>query len=155
MLSNLYALKQKCNREDTFFDKVHVMGVELVEGHVSLSCYWATQPKPGKIKYLGKTLQTWSFLASDGAHFRAACSCIQNAINWVQSEAQESIFSDLQAVEDSLTMFRLEEIKVPNSRSARKRVGNGRVSKGSTTISKVTRNTSLPDLQRSEWYRGC
>ena len=47
MLSNLYALKQKYGREETF-NKVHAMGVEVFDSCVQLSCYWATSRKAVK-----------------------------------------------------------------------------------------------------------
>ena len=113
MLSNLYALKKKCKREEAFFDKVHVMEVEFFEGCVSLSCYWATRPGPGQVKYFGKTLETWCLLSSSGTHYKEARSCIRNAIDWVRSEAQEWIYSDLQAIEDILIGVPLADLLQP------------------------------------------
>ena len=94
MLSNLYALKQMCKREESFFDKVHAMAVEIFDGSIQLSCYWATRSEKGQVRYLGESIETWSLLESSGRSYREACRCIHNAIEWVQSEAQEWIRSD-------------------------------------------------------------
>ena len=133
MLSNLYALKQKCRREETFFDKVHAMGVEIFDTCVQLSCYWATRSKSGEIKYLGTRLQTWILLNRGDSGYREARLCIHNAIDWVRSEAQEWIRSDLQSIEDMFVSIPHSQITPPKSRSVRSRVPSGRVSKASTS----------------------
>ena len=102
MLSNLYALKQKCKREETFFDKVHVIGIEFFGVSVSLSCYWATRTEAGHVKYLAKTLDTWCLLTKSETSCKEARTCIHNAIDWLLFETQAWIHSDLQAVEDTL-----------------------------------------------------
>ena len=144
MLSNLYALKQKCKREETFFNKVHVMGVEIFEGCVQLSCYWATRSRTGEIKYRGDILQAWTLIDVHGHQYKQARLCIRNAIDWVQDQAQKWIRSDLQAVEDMLVDVSLSEIPLPISRSVRSRVQNGRVSKATRTTSQGTHSGSLP-----------
>ena len=113
MLSNLYALKQKCKREETFFDKVHVMGIEFFGVSFSLSCYRATRSETGQVKYLGKTLDTWCLLTSPGTHCKEARSCIRNAIEGLRSETQEWIHSDLQAIEDTLVDVPLADLMEP------------------------------------------
>ena len=107
------------------------MGIEIYEGCVQLSCYWA-QSKTGQIRYLGQSLETWSLLESSGRSYREARRCIHNAIDWVRSEAQEWIRSDLQAIEDVLISVPLSHITQPQYHSVRSRVRNGRVSKAST-----------------------
>ena len=135
MLSNIYALKQKCKREESFFDKVHVMGVEIFEGSVQLSCYWATRSRTGEIQYRGGILQAWTLFDIHGQQYREARLCIRNAIDWVRTQTQEWIRSDLQAVEDMMVNTSLSEIPPRISRSVRSRVRNGRVSKANTTLS--------------------
>ena len=110
MLSNLYALKQKCSREEEFFDKVHAMGVEFFDSSVQLSCYWATRTKTGEISYRGETLQTWTLLDIHGHGYKQARLCIHNAIDWVRDQAHKWICSDLQAVEDMLNSVPLSRI---------------------------------------------
>ena len=145
MLSNIYALKQMCGAEESFFDKVHVMGVEFFEGCVELSCYWATRSETGEIRYLGESLQTWCLLNSSGEHFKEARSCIHNAMEWVRSEAEEWIRADLQAIEDKLTSIPLSQLTPPVSRSVRSLVRKGCASKSNERTSKGTQSTSLPD----------
>ena len=89
MLLNLYALKQICEREESFFDKVHVMAVEVYDGVAQLSCYWATRSMTGQVRYLGEVVDTWSLLEASGRGYREARRCIHNAIECVRSEAQE------------------------------------------------------------------
>ena len=132
MLSNLYALKQKCRREETF-DKVHAMGVEIFDSCVQLSCYWATRSESGEIKYLGTKLQTWTLLNKGDHGYKEARLCIHNAINRVRSEAQEWIRSDLQSIEDMLVSVPLSQVTPPKFRSVRSCVSSGRFSKASTS----------------------
>ena len=110
MLSNIYVLKQECKREETFLDKVHAIGAEFFEGGVSLSCYWATRPGPGEVKYFGKTHETWCLLTSSGTHYKEACSYKANAIGCVRFEAQEWIHPDLQVIEDMLISAPLADL---------------------------------------------
>ena len=42
MLSNFFELKRLCGDEEAFFDKIHVIGVELTAESIRLSCYWAS-----------------------------------------------------------------------------------------------------------------
>ena len=133
MLSNLYALKQMYKREETFFDKVHAMGVEIFDGSIQLSCYWATRSEKGHVRYLGDSIETWSLLESSGRSYREARRCIHNAIDWVRSEAQEWIRSDLRAIEDKLISVPLSQLTQPKYHSARSSVPSRRVSKASTS----------------------
>ena len=41
ILSNLFELERECGDEEAFFDKVHVIGLELTVESVQLSYYWA------------------------------------------------------------------------------------------------------------------
>lgn len=57
MLSNMFELKRKCGNEEAFFNKVHVIGIELTAESVQLSCYWACRNDLGVVEYFGKMLQ--------------------------------------------------------------------------------------------------
>ena len=116
MLSNLYALKQICKREESFFDKVHAMTIEVYDGVAQLSCYCTTRSMTGQVRYLGEVVDTWSLLEASGRGYREARCCIHNAIEWVRSEAQEWIRSDLQSIEDMLISVPLSQITPPGSR---------------------------------------
>ena len=116
MLSNLYALKQMCKREESFFDKVHAMTIGVYDGVAQLPCYCTTRSMTGQVRYLGEAVDTWSLLEASGRGYREARCCIHNAIEWVRSEAQEWIRSDLQSIEDMLISVPLSQITPPGSR---------------------------------------
>ena len=71
-----------------------------------------------------KTLETWCLLTSSGRHYKEARFYIRNAIEWVRSEAQEWIYSDLQAIEDMLISVPLADLMQPVY-SAQSRDRNG------------------------------
>ena len=135
MLSNLYAIKQKCRREEEFFDKVHAMGVEIFDGSVQLSCYWATRTKTGEISYCGEVVQTWTLLDIHGHGYKQARLCIHNAIDWVRDEAQKWIRSDLQAIEDMLVSVPINHLR------------DIHLWKAGTVTSQGTQSVSSPDSQ--------
>ena len=57
MLSNLFELKRKCGNEEAFFNKIHVIELELTAESVQLSCYWSSRNNIGAIEHVGKRLQ--------------------------------------------------------------------------------------------------
>ncbi len=70
MLSNLFELKRKCGNEEAFFNKVHVIGVELTAESVQLSCYWSCRNNIGGVEYFGKRLQCWCLFDETGNSLR-------------------------------------------------------------------------------------
>ena len=99
MLSNLFELKRKCGNEKTFFNKVHVIGVELTAESVQLSCYWSCRKNNGGIEYFGKMLQCWSLFDETGDSLRDARRGIHNVFEWMKTWTFEWIQSDMAAFE--------------------------------------------------------
>lgn len=81
MLSNLFELKRKCGNEETFFNKIHVISVELTAESVQLSCYWSSRNNIGAIEHFGKRLQCWSLFDETGNSLRNARRSIHNAVD--------------------------------------------------------------------------
>ncbi len=113
MLSNLFELKRKCGDEEAFFDKVHVIGVELTAESVQLSCYWARRNDAGDIEYLGKRVQCWSLSDRTGDSLRQARRGIRNAFGWIMPRTLEWIVSDMAVHEKNL-----EKILITKSTTA-------------------------------------
>ncbi|KAK0513920.1 hypothetical protein JMJ35_003642 [Cladonia borealis] len=88
MLSNLFELKRKCGNEETFFNKVHVIGVELTAESVQLSCYWACRNDIGVVEYFGERLQCWSLFDATGDSLRNARRGMRDAGYATQSNGQ-------------------------------------------------------------------
>ena len=99
MLSNLFELKRKCRNEEAFFNKVHVIGVELTAESVQLSCYWACRNDIGIVEYFGKSLQCWSLFDVTGESLRNARRGIRNVVEWIKPRTFEWIQSDTAAFE--------------------------------------------------------
>ena len=113
MLSNLFELKRKCGDEEAFFNKVHVIGVELTAESVQLSCYWACRNDAGDIEYFGKRVQCWSLLDQTGDSLRQARCGIRNAFSWILLRTLGWIVSDMAAYEKDL-----EKILITQSTTA-------------------------------------
>ena len=99
MLSNLFELKRKCGNGEAFFNKVHVIGVELTAESVQLSCYWARRNDIGIVEYFGKSLQRWSLFDATGDSLRNARRSIRNVVGWIKPRTFEWIQSDMAAFE--------------------------------------------------------
>ena len=99
MLSNLFELKRKCGNEEAFFNKVHVIGVELTAESVQLSCYWSCRNNIGGVEYFGKRLQCWSLFDETGDSLRDARRGIRNVVEWIMPRTLEWIQSDMAAFE--------------------------------------------------------
>ena len=80
MLSNLFELKRKCGNEEDFFNKVHVIDVELTAESVQLSCYWSCRNNIGGVECFGKRLQCWSLFDETGDSLRNARRGIRNVV---------------------------------------------------------------------------
>ena len=91
MLSNLFELKWKCGNEEAFFNKVHVIGVELTAESVQLSCYWACRTDIGVVEYFGKRVQCWSLFDETGGSLRNAQRGNCNVLEWIKPRTFEWI----------------------------------------------------------------
>ena len=99
MLLNLFELKRQCGDEEAFFDKVHVIGLELTAESVQFSSYWACRNDIGDIEYYGKRLQCWSLFDETGDSLRDARRGIYNAVEWIRPRTLEWILSEMAALE--------------------------------------------------------
>ena len=99
MLSNLFELKRKCGNEEDFFNKVHVIGVELTAESVQLSCYWSCRNSIGDVECFGKRLQCWTLFDETGDSLRNARRGIRNVVEWIKPRTLEWIQSDMAAFE--------------------------------------------------------
>ena len=95
MLSNLLHLKRKCGEESElgFFNRVHVLSLEISTESIQISCYWATRVDKEQVRYYGMMLQSWNPFMIPA--FKEAHRCIRNALEWVRDQAFEWINSDL------------------------------------------------------------
>lgn len=73
MLTSLRELRKAACKEDEFFNKVHVMSLELTIDVVRLSGYWATRTKDGEVVCHGKTIQNWTLNDQWGSSTLEAC----------------------------------------------------------------------------------
>ena len=102
LLSNLLSLRQLSKQESAFYDKVHVMSLELTAESIQLSCYWAALEVGTKnTMFYGMRLRTWSVYETDA--YIEAWRCTRNALETVRNRALPWIRSDLAVVEEMLT----------------------------------------------------
>ena len=101
MLANLLDIWKLGLGENTdgFFDKVHVMSLELTKESVQLSCYWARKENR-EIKFYGRLLHGWNYY--DGHQYKKAHRYTHNALEWVREEALKWVCPALSALEDKL-----------------------------------------------------
>lgn len=104
MLSNFLSLRQfyKDEKENEFFNKVHVMSLELTAESIQLSCYWATRSEGSDIKYYGMKLRTWTPYESDSYKEARRCTC--NALDWVQAQAFDWISSAMKTLDGAVSV---------------------------------------------------
>lgn len=102
MLSNLLYLKRFFPKEkqDGFFNKVHVMSLELTAESIQLSCYWATRGKGDNVNYYGMKLRTWT--PYETSSYREAHRCVLNALEYVKVRGYDWICSDMEQLEATL-----------------------------------------------------
>ena len=151
MLSNLFELKQKCGNEEAFFNKVHVIGVELTAESVQLSCYWSCRNDLGGVEYFGKRLQCWSLFDETGDSLRNARRGIRNVLEWIRPRTLEWIEADMAAFEKENEHILLSRITpartlasqcgVSKRRSTKASTNNSRISFSPSYLSKVSKTT--------------
>lgn len=100
LLSNIHRLKASVNKGKEFFDKVHVMSLQLSAENVQLSCYWAAQSNNNDAKLYGKILHTWSLYnlnqCIEARHY------IRNAFEWLRYQAYDWICEDMALLDKTL-----------------------------------------------------
>ena len=149
MLSNLFELEQKCGNEEAFFNKVHVIGVELPAESVQLSCYWACRNDIGVVEYFGKRLQCWSLFDETGGSLRNAQRGICNVLEWIKPRTFEWIQSDMAAFE-----IKNEQILPPRITPAHTLASQYGVSKRRRTrVSTAKSQSSLSPSYISKLFR--
>lgn len=135
MLSNLRELMKAALKEADFFNKIHVLSVELTVETVQLSYYWAGHSKSGQVIYYGKTLENWSIRSNRDACFNEAYRCIDNAIEMVKLQAYPLVYSYMDSVEQ---LFNSKAIaKVPSPRCT----SNQRIRASSTKTNSSKRSS--------------
>ncbi|KAL9627010.1 MAG: hypothetical protein Q9164_007732, partial [Protoblastenia rupestris] len=117
MLSNLQELMKAAAKEADFFDKIHVLSLQLTPESIQLSYYWATRSKDGQVSYYGDVLETWSPNNRKAGQYDEARRCIHNAIELVRTNAYGTIYSCMEDVEKLYAPKRLAQIPSPRSMS--------------------------------------
>lgn len=101
MLSNLWTLRQASGKLDEFYNKTHVMSLELTAESVQLSCYWAvSHTETHGIRWYGMNIDTWSVYNTK--NYIEAGRCTHNALEYVRKSALPWIESDLAVIEEGL-----------------------------------------------------
>lgn len=139
LLSNLLSLRRWSKKEDDFYNKIHVMSLELTAESIQLSCYWATAGKnPGEVKYYGMRLETWSVYSTKA--YAEAWRCTHNALEWVRNRAYNWIRSDLAILEERLTPKIAPAMPTPRSRTDQ---SQQHIKRSASTGSSLGRASSL------------
>lgn len=153
MLSNLLALKEKAQNttadkiDESFFDKIHVMGMELTDQTVSLSCYWVARSDTGIIRYIGTRLQIWALCDRTGDSYKLARRCIRNAMDHVKTQALGWIRADMETIEAFFTPIPYSKITPPPSLFTNNRVRKSQKPKSSTKKSRSSiATTNIPGV---------
>ncbi|KAL9640589.1 MAG: hypothetical protein Q9164_000196 [Protoblastenia rupestris] len=120
MLSNLRELMKAALKEADFFNKIHVLSLELTVETVQLSYYWATRSKKGQVVYYGKTLENWAIRSERDASFNEAYRCVHNAIELVRTQAYPSVYSYMDNLEQIFDAKPMTQTPSPRSISNQK-----------------------------------
>ena len=113
MLSNLRELMKAASREAEFFDKIHVISLQLTPEVVQLSYYWATKSDDGQVTYYGDILDTWSPNSHKDVHLDEAYRFTYNAIELVRTRAYKSIHSCMADIENFYAQTPMHQIPSP------------------------------------------
>ena len=116
-LSHLYVLMKAASREEEFFDKIHVMSLQLTLDVIQLSYYWATRSEDGMIKYYGNVLKSWMLETQHVREFNQAYSCVHKAIELVRTRAFPTVYSCMEYIESQHAMTKMEQVPSPHSTS--------------------------------------
>lgn len=148
MLSNLRELTKAAGREDEFFNKIHVMTLEVTTDIVQLSYYWATRSENGKVSYYGDYLESWALRNRRDTHFVEAYQCIHNAINLVTQNAFKLVYECMETVEKIHDVTNTINISPPRTLSKKSGVRKTRGKKASTSQSGTSVGaSSIPESQ--------
>lgn len=120
MLSNLRELMKAAAKESDFFNKVHVLSLQLTLESIQLSYYWATLSEHRQVSYYGNVLETWSPNNQRGGHYAEARRCTHNAIQLVKTNAYDTIHSCMANVESLYAPRSMAQIPSPRSMSGRR-----------------------------------
>lgn len=120
MLSNLRELMKAAAKESDFFNKTHVLSLQLTPESIQLSYYWATRSENGQVSYYGNVLETWSPNNQRGGQYDEARRCIHNAIELVQTKAYDTIHSCMADVEKVYPPRPMAQIPSPRSMSGQR-----------------------------------
>lgn len=142
MLSNMFELKRKCGNEGTFFDKIHVIGVELTAESVQLSCYWSSRNSIGAIEHFGKRVQCWSLFDETGDSLREARRAIRNVIEWIRPRTLAWIQSDMADFEKANEQILLSQITPARTLASQHGINKRRSVKASTENSRFSMSQS-------------
>ena len=158
MLSNLFELKQQCGDEAAFYDKVHVIGVELTAESVQFSCYWACGNDIGDVEYYGKRGQCWSLFDETRDSLRDTRRGTYNRVDWIRPRTLEWIVSDMAALEimnEQILRAQITPAPIlasPNGVNKRRRSEDGTItsqsSRSSSHISKVSKPRLIKRRER-------
>ncbi|KAL9627570.1 MAG: hypothetical protein Q9164_007568, partial [Protoblastenia rupestris] len=141
MLSNLRELMKAAAKEADFFNKIHVLSLQLTPQSIQLSYYWATRSKDGQVSYYGNVLDTWSPNNKRDGQYDEARRCIHNAIELVRTNAYDTIYSCMANVEKLYAPKRMAEIPSLRNMSSR-RVRKRRVRKTSSKKASAAKASS-------------
>ncbi|MCJ1279656.1 hypothetical protein MMC21_007480 [Puttea exsequens] len=153
MLSNLRELMKAALKEAEFFNKIHVLSLELTVETVQLSCYWATCSKNGQVVYYGKALDSWGIRGNRDASFNEAYRCIHNAIDLVRSQAYPFVYSYMNSVEQLFSTKVIAQIPSPRSMS-NQRIRKNRSEKAPSTKTSSSKRSSPLIITNSASQRG-
>ena len=141
MLSNLRELMKAALKEADFFDKIHVLSLELTVETVQLSYYWATRSKNGQVIYYGKALENWGIRSNRDAGFNEAYRCVHNAIELVRSQAYPFVYSYMDSLEQLFSTKPIAQVPSPRSMS-NQRIRKQRSDKASSTTTSSSKSSS-------------
>ena len=120
MLSNLRELMKVAAKEADFFNKIHVLSLQLTPESIQLSYYWATRSEDGQVSCYGNVLETWSPNNQRDGQYEKARRCIHNAIELVRTNAYDTIHSCMADVEKLYAPKRMAQVPSPRSISSQK-----------------------------------
>ena len=121
MLNNLLQLRKAVGKEDVFYNKSHVMSLELTVESIHLSCYWAIK-EASTVKFYGQCVGCWTPNDPTGAGYREARRCVGNALVWTRDRLREWVAEDMRVLEGRLVAGVAVQITPPASeRSGRRK----------------------------------
>ncbi|MCJ1230962.1 hypothetical protein MMC12_007637 [Toensbergia leucococca] len=126
MLSNFLESRKRAEGrtaaeiDRSFFNKIHVIGVEVTDQIVSLSCYLVTRSQSGVIRYHGTLLQTWALFDRTGKSYTDAQSCISKALDRFKPKTLKWVLDDTGRVEEMYSEVQIDAVPSPPTLSSGK-----------------------------------